>query len=104
MSLKSKGVAVALGFGDPGGVGGSIGLIDCSVLGSLCSYLSSIMTCCGDSICLPVNGMYVQLSHSGKGASLTSCSSSMRGCLGSRGVVQIGGNWDNDIIGGSNGG
>jgi len=42
--------------GEPGGVGCSSGLIDRSVSGSLCSRLSGIATCCGDSRCFPVLG------------------------------------------------
>ena len=68
-------------------MGSLIGLMDYLVLGSLHLYLSSIVTCHGNSICFPVNGMYVQFSHSGKGLLLTNSLSSIRGFLGRSGVV-----------------
>jgi len=42
--------------GESGGVGCSLGLIDCGTSGSLRSRLSGITTCCGDSFRFPVLG------------------------------------------------
>ena len=59
MSPESDGVDMILDFGEPGGVGSSMGLIDLSVLGSLCLCLNGMVICCGDSSRFPVNGAYV---------------------------------------------
>jgi len=88
-----------LALGEPGGVGSSMGLIDHSVLGSLCSCLSSMVICHGDSICFPVNGVYFQFSHSGEGLLLTDGLSSVRGFLGRSGMVWMEGRCDDDATG-----
>jgi len=55
MGHDSGGNAV-VGFGESGGVGCSSGLIDRGSSGSLCSHLSGIATCRGDSRLFPVLG------------------------------------------------
>jgi len=60
--------------------------------------------CCGNSILFPVKGMYVQFSHTGEGLLLASGSFSVRGFLGRSGVVQMGGNCDNNSTGGGDSG
>jgi len=71
-------------LGESGGVGCSSGLIDLSVSGSLRSHLSGIVTCCGDSCRFPMMGEGCLLDQLGGPSLLTSGSSSVRGCLGSR--------------------
>jgi len=89
-------------LGESGGVGCSSGLIDCSVSGLLCSHLSGIATCRGDSCCFPVMGDGCALDQLGGPSLLTNGSSSVRGCLGN-GVVRMGGtcgSQDDDTTGG----
>jgi len=83
-------------------VGRSSGLIDRSVTGSLCSHLSSIATCHGDSCRFPVIGEGCKLAQEGGPSLLTNGLSSVRGCLGN-GVIQMGGTCgrcDDDATGG----
>jgi len=69
-------------LGESGGVGCSTGLNDCSVSGSLCSRLSGISTCRGDSRRFPVvGGGCVQVGP----FSLVNSS-----CFSNKGVVRIG--------------
>ena len=83
-------------------MGCSLGLIDHSVSGSLCSCLSGIATCCGDSCCFPVMGDGCEPDHLVGPSFLTNGLSSESLCLGNR-VVRMGGihgNRDNDTTGG----
>ena len=83
-------------------MGCSLGLIDCFVSGSLCSCLSSIATCRGDSCRFPIIGDGCALDQLGGPSLLTNGSSSVRGCLGN-GVVRMGGicgSCDDDATGG----
>ena len=89
-SPKLEGVDRAVLFGESGGVGCSLGLIDLSVSGSLRSHLSSITTCRGDSCRFPVVGDGCSLDQLGGPSLLTNGSSSVRGCLGN-GVIRMGG-------------
>ena len=105
MNPKLEGVDIAVALGESGGVGCSSGLIDHSVSGSLCSCLSSIVTCRSDSCCFPVRGKGCDSAQLGGPCLLTNGLSSMSGCLGS-GVIQIGkicGRRDDDATGGATG-
>ena len=102
MNPKLEGVNTAIALGESGGVGCSLGLIDCCVSGSLHSCLSGIATCRSNSCHFPVMGDGCSLDHLGGPSLLTNSSSSIRGCLGN-GVVRIGGirsSCDDDTIGG----
>ena len=77
-------------LGESGGVGCSSGLIDLSVSRLVCSCLSGIVTCHGDSCHFPVMGEGCLLNQLGGSCLLTNGSSSVRGCLGN-GVVRMGG-------------
>ena len=101
-SPKLEGVDTAIVLGESGEVGCSSGLIDHSDSGSLCSHLSGIATCCGDSRCFPVIGDGCALDQLGGPSLLTNSSSSIRGCL-CNGVVRMGGiqgRRDNEATGG----
>jgi len=52
MGRDTGGVVVT--FGELGGVDCSIGLFDRDISGLLCSCLSGIAICCGESCCFPV--------------------------------------------------
>jgi len=87
-SPKSEGVDVAEVLGESGGVGCSSGLIGRGVAGSLRLRLSGIATCRGEFRRFPVTGCVIP--QPGGPSLLTSGSSSVRGCLGNKGVVRLG--------------
>jgi len=96
---------MAVSLGESGGVGFSPGLIDRSVAGSLCSHLSGIVTCHGDSCHFPVIGKGCDPAQLGGPFLLTNGLSSINGCLGS-GVIWIGeiqGRHDDKATGGIGG-
>jgi len=81
--------------GEPGGVDCSSGLIDRGASGSLCSHLSGITICHGDSCRFPVEGC----SSFQTGPSSQTNSS----CFSGKGVVRMGGicsSCDDDATGG----
>jgi len=78
-------------------VGCSSGLIDHDVSGSLCSRLSGIATCCGDSRCFDVLGEGCDSFQDGPSSQVNSS------CFSNKGVVRMGGthgNRDDDATGG----
>ena len=88
-------------LGESGGVGCSSGLIDCSRFGSLCSCLSGIVTCRGDSRRFPVLGEGCSFIHDGSSLRVDSS------CFSTKGVMRIGAgrsNQDEDAFGGKGSG
>ena len=88
-------------LGESGGVGCSSGLIDRSRCGSLCSRLSGIATCRGDSHRFPVLGEGCSSAHNGPSLQVNSS------CFSNKGVMRIGagrGNRDEDAFGGEGSG
>jgi len=67
--------------GESGGVGCSLGLINCGTSGSLHSRLSGIVTCCGDSCHFPMLGEGCDPFQDGPSSQTNSP------CFSSRGVV-----------------
>jgi len=101
VSPKLEGVDIAVTLGESGGVDCSVGLINCSIVGSLHSYFSGIVTFRGDSCHFPVIGNGCSPAQLGGPSLLTNGSSSVSGCLGN-GVVWIGeihGGHDDDATG-----
>ena len=83
-------------LGESGGVGCSSGLMDRSTSGSLCSRLSGIVTCRGDSRRFPILGEGCDSFHDGPSSQVNSL------CFSNRGMVRIGagrGNRDEDATG-----
>jgi len=92
---------VGIRLGDSGGVGCSSGLIDRPGFGSLCSRLSGIATCRGDSRRFPVLGEGCSFIHDSPSLRVNSS------CFSTKGVVRIGagrGNRDEDAFGGKGSG
>jgi len=73
-----------ISFGDSGGVGCSSGLIDHCIIGSLCSYLSGMEICRGDSHCFPVLGEGCDSFQDGPPSRVNSS------CFSNKGVVRMG--------------
>jgi len=81
--------------GESGGVGWSSGSIDCGVSGLLCSRLSGIAMCHGDSCRFPVLGEGCDSFQIGPSSRTNSL------CFLNKGVVRMGGicgNCDDDVI------
>ena len=88
---------MAVTFGELGGVGWSVGLIDHDVSRSVCSRLSGIETCRGDSCHFPVLGGGCDSFQDGPPSRMNSL------CFSNRGVVRMGagrGARDRDTTGG----
>jgi len=92
---------VGIRSGESGGVGCSSRLIDRSVSGSLCSRLSGIATCRGDSRRFPVLGGGCDSFHNGPSLRVNSL------CFSTKGVIRMGagrGSRNEDAFGGEGSG